>query len=250
MSRPRFRSRSRSPPQELPHSAYAERAPSPPHDPDAWRHVKPFYRRRPIRFIPAGSTPSTFSRAAPAQKSDGSDVARRYLELVGLSRSVTPAASGATTPATQDATSTTTTRTCETCGLEYTGTTSEHERTLAHQSSLPHSHPPHSLPRSSVGLKILQSSGWDPDAREGLGPAGEGPRYPIKAVEKHDRRGVGVEMGKAGTVEKVSREKLDAKKTRRLEGKRKKKREEIMRELTGDGRLELLLHEEGKMEGL
>jgi hypothetical protein len=95
-------------------------------------------------------------------------------------------------------------------------------------------------------LKILQSAGWDPDAREGLGPAGEGARYPVKAVEKHDRRGVGVEE-KAGEGKiKVSREKLDAKKTRRLEGKRKKRREEIMREMTGDGRLELLLGEQGK----
>lgn len=53
-----------------------------------------------------------------------------------------------------------------------------------------------------MGLAHLQSHGWDPDARLGLGPSGqEGIHVPIKAREKGDLLGVGAEVPDKDEVE-------------------------------------------------
>ncbi|KAI5849127.1 hypothetical protein BZA05DRAFT_402271 [Tricharina praecox] len=215
------------PPQELAHSTYYQNdlALVEPHDPDAWKRVKPYsagYRRHPVTFIPAGQTSSTFpSTSSPhTPSSSGADVAARYLRLVGITSSApTPAAA----PPPEN---------CASCNLPIaTG----HELTLAHQSSLEHSFPPHHH-RRGVGLKILEEKGWDPEERKGLGKQLQGDRYPVKAVEKKDRRGLGATAKKKPTagarVEKV-REKLHAKAVRKREGEGKERREKIMRELRG-----------------
>src|SRR5438045_5191515 len=51
-----------------------------------------------------------------------------------------------------------------------------HESLLAHQVCLSHSHPPSHLDRSRKGLQYLESYGWDPDSRKGLGREGQGIR--------------------------------------------------------------------------
>jgi hypothetical protein len=67
-----------------------------------------------------------------------------------------------------------------------------HAASLAHQVCLAHSHPPSHLDRTRMGLLHLRARGWDPDARQGLGPEGRGIAYPVKAVAKGDRLGVGM----------------------------------------------------------
>ena len=236
------------PPTELAHSTYyrndqlaadaAAAADERPHDPDAWRRIKPFpagARKRPIRFVPAGSTPSTFPERARPQ-SDGASVAANYLQLVGLAPRVCEPAAGSDT--------------CVDCGLPRGADAAVHERSTAHQASLAHSFPPHHLPRSNVGLKILQDAGWDPDARVGLGAAGQGTRYPVKAVAKKDRRGVGVRAGKHAEKLPVEKEKpLGVKAAQKKAEATRRRREGLMRELGGNIDLGALLGE-GQGTGL
>ena len=190
-----------------------------PHDPEAWRKVHPFNPRLhdPILFVPATASPST--SPPPPAESSGSAVAARYLSIVGLSPSTA-----------REETRRQRQQLCTTCNLPLTPA---HETTLAHQSRMPHSHPPHALPRSSVGLRILEASGWDPDARVGLGKAGtEGTRYPVKAVEKRDRIGVG-----GGRVRRVGGQgrgkKLGAREARRREEGGRRVRQRLRGELEG-----------------
>lgn len=103
-----------------------------------------------------------------------------------------------------------------------------HEASLSHQVCLAHSHPPSHIDRSRKGLGILSSMGWDPDMRVGLGAAGQGIRFPVKAKPKDDTMGIGVvlppesERRKRGMVEK-----LDAGKVRKLYEKDRRKGERL-----------------------
>jgi hypothetical protein len=99
-----------------------------------------------------------------------------------------------------------------------------------------------------VGLKILEASGWDPDARVGLGKVGmEGMRYPVRAVEKRDRVGVG-----GGRVRRVGGQergkKLGAREARRREEGGRRVRERLRGEL--EGRDWGVLMGEGKERGM
>ncbi|PHH70729.1 hypothetical protein CDD80_5769 [Ophiocordyceps camponoti-rufipedis] len=80
---------------------------------------------------------------------------------------------------------------CTICSLPITTSPSQHALSMAHQVSLPQAHPPSALDRSRMGLRTLQSQGWDPDARQGLGLHGDGVRFPLKPEVKRDNRGVG-----------------------------------------------------------
>ena len=101
-----------------------------------------------------------------------------------------------------------------------------HDLSLAHQVCVQHSYPPSHLDRTRQGLKYLSSYGWDPDARVGLGAAGEGIRAPIKAKVKNDTVGLGLKVpeGKktAGRVEI-----LDAGKVRKKDREDRKRREKL-----------------------
>ncbi len=98
-----------------------------------------------------------------------------------------------------------------------------HKASLAHQVCLQHSHPPSALDRQRKGLTYLSSYGWDPDARTGLGAAGEGRLYPIQPKVKQDRRGIGARIEQMEGEKKEAR--LDAGRVRRMEeeGRRKGK---------------------------
>jgi hypothetical protein len=72
----------------------------------------------------------------------------------------------------------------------------KHDASMAHQVRLPHSHPPSSINRSRMGLAVLSSRGWDPDARRGLGAEEQGITHPIRAKPKDDNLGVGLEVPK------------------------------------------------------
>ncbi|GAD98164.1 G-patch domain protein, putative [Paecilomyces variotii No. 5] len=136
-----------------------------------------------------------------------------------------------------------TTERCEVCYLPLVSAVSRtasssdgtkilpHEASLAHQLCLSHSHPPSHLDRTRHGLRYLESYGWDPDSRVGLGaPGREGIREPIKSRVKNDTVGLGVKIDpiKAkAAVKEAKVQKLNAKEVRKMEMEGKKKRERL-----------------------
>lgn len=109
---------------------------------------------------------------------------------------------------------------CSTCNRPITTSISQHETTLHHQLSLPHSHPPSSIDRTSRGLGYLSSYGWDPDARLGLGVAGSGRLHPVRATDRSDKDKLGLGATQKTVLKAIKEKKLDAVET-------KKKEEEI-----------------------
>ncbi|GAB7338655.1 hypothetical protein MBLNU457_5386t1 [Dothideomycetes sp. NU457] len=127
---------------------------------------------------------------------------------------------------------------CAVCRLPIAASQAHaHGSSIAHQVCLPHTYPPSSIDRQRKGLDYLQSYGWDPDQRVGLGTTGEGILHPIKAKEKRDRTGLGVETeneprpGKKKTEPKRKPvQRLDAGKIRKLDAEGRKK-DKQMRDL-------------------
>ncbi|KHN98969.1 D111/G-patch [Metarhizium album ARSEF 1941] len=125
---------------------------------------------------------------------------------------------------------------CPTCSLPITSWSKEHEASLAHQVSMPHSHPPSALDRSRMDLRALKSQGWDPDARRGLGLEGEGVRYPIKTKAKDDRLGIGaaeVPESQKQEPKEPLRRKLTSKEVKQAMAKEKQKKERLQAEFYG-----------------
>ncbi|OAQ68772.1 G-patch domain-containing protein [Pochonia chlamydosporia 170] len=126
--------------------------------------------------------------------------------------------------------------TCPICSLPITTSLKEHEASVAHQVSLPHSHPPSALDRSRMGLRALESQGWDPDARRGLGREGDGVRYPIKTKAKDDTLGIGAaelqEKQKQEPKEPPPR-KLTSKELKAAVAKEKQRAERLQAEIYG-----------------
>ncbi|KKA29939.1 hypothetical protein TD95_004801 [Thielaviopsis punctulata] len=115
----------------------------------------------------------------------------------------------------------------------------KHEASLAHQVSLAHSPPPSALDRSRMGLAYLESHGWDPDARQGLGAVGQGRQYPIKPVVKEDTQGIGFREDDASEKKKAKQgadqartkvKKMSAKDRKREELEQKRKAEKLHEE--------------------
>ncbi|PHH61091.1 hypothetical protein CDD81_802 [Ophiocordyceps australis] len=94
--------------------------------------------------------------------------------------------------------------TCAVCSVSVSASSSQraHESSLAHQVSLAHSHPPSAIDRSRMGLRTLQAQGWNPDARQGLGPHGQGLRFPVRATVKEDGLGIGAAAALAEAAQK------------------------------------------------
>ncbi|KAK3339402.1 hypothetical protein B0H65DRAFT_560608 [Neurospora tetraspora] len=227
-------------------------------------HLRPFgtglYKQQ-IKFVPAsdGNLDSTSSTAAKSNKPK-LDVADLYLNMVLANKDKqkakeNPPTATDTTTTPSDTTQTTTTppteqqppivppqqEICQICSLPYEPTPqgkAAHAASFAHQSRLPHSHPPSALDRSRMGLKHLTSHGWDPDARQGLGSAAQGIQFPIKGKKKDDHLGLGIEIPKNGLLPPPKKKKeklLDAKKVRKMVEQDKRRGERIQRELWGRG---------------
>ncbi|KAL4875969.1 hypothetical protein BJY04DRAFT_200659 [Aspergillus karnatakaensis] len=117
----------------------------------------------------------------------------------------------------------TSTSTCEICNLPLITSSSQsqsdkqHESSLAHQVCLTHSHPPSHLDRTRHGLRYLESYGWNPDSRLGLGATGrEGIRDPIKPKLKSDTVGLGAVLPPVKEKKKKEKvQKLNAKQVRK-----------------------------------
>lgn len=137
---------------------------------------------------------------------------------------------------------------CAVCSLPITTTLQQHEASLAHQVSLEHSHPPSALDRSRMGLRALESQGWDPDSRLGLGREGEGTRFPIKAMRKEDTLGIGATQPKQEVREKPRP--LTGKEMRALAERERRKGERLQAEIYGRVDVEQYLRGNGGEDGL
>ncbi|KAG6006994.1 hypothetical protein E4U21_006514 [Claviceps maximensis] len=124
---------------------------------------------------------------------------------------------------------------CAVCSLPITTSVKDHEASVVHQVKMPHAHPPSALDRSRMGLRALESLGWDPDARRGLGREGEGVRYPIKVKAKDDTLGVGAAMADRAKQEQPMppRRKLTSKELKAATMRDKQRAERLQAEIYG-----------------
>lgn len=208
-------------------------------------HKRPFgtglNSRKPIAFVPASdgdlSRTDDSTRARPSQ-----NIGDLYLSLV------LPDEAKGSTP--------TPVKVCEVCklplvvepvgegGVDTDGSSrskNHHESSLAHQVCLTHSHPPSALDRSRMGLNYLESYGWDPDARAGLGSAQQGIQFPLKPKLKEDTLGIGVVVPKDLPKKKEKPQKLDAGRVRKMAQEDKKRSERIQRQFYGNTDVEKYL---------
>lgn len=118
-------------------------------------------------------------------------------------------------------------RFCEVCSkpIASDDSTLPHHSSLVHQICMKHSHPPSSVDRGRKGLAVLQSYGWDPDQRRGLGAEGAGVLHPIKAKENATRVGLGATSWTPKIVTKPVR--LDAGKVRKAERDAQRRKDKL-----------------------
>jgi len=211
-------------------------------------HVRPFgsgLHRKQVAFVPAsgdGQLNSTDATVASGSRPH-QDVSDVYLGMV-LPEDVKrqPAAD----PSLRTAKGLTPTpELCEVCRLPLGSLAPEdisrtedgtvraatsHESSFAHQLCLPHSHPPSALDRSRMGLAYLETYGWDPDARKGLGAVQQGIQYPVKSKVKDDKLGIGMAVPK-NLPPKKKEQLLDAKKVRKMEAEENRRAARIRQQL-------------------
>jgi hypothetical protein len=123
-----------------------------------------------------------------------------------------------------------------------------HALSIAHQSALPHTMPPHAYDRTRHGLRYLESYGWDPDSRVGLGASGDGIRHPIKDNLKVDNLGVGAKIHKTNTTDrivKLDKKPLGAKDVRKKTLADKRKAEKLQQHFWGNSEVEKYLGSSG-----
>ncbi|KAL6238097.1 hypothetical protein BDW75DRAFT_237785 [Aspergillus navahoensis] len=211
--------------------------------------------RKRVPFV-RSSELSTLTSSAPATPAaTGASIANTYLSIVmpkaaasssTSTTAITPASHfpfATTEPAADTADGQshsappppTPNQTCEVCHLPLStsgiAADKPHESSLAHQVCLTHSYPPSHLDRTRHGLRYLESYGWDPDSRLGLGATGrEGIREPLKGKLKADTVGLGAVLPSPASVEKKKKgkvQKLNAKQVRKGHLDAKKKGEKL-----------------------
>ncbi|KAL4980546.1 hypothetical protein BDW66DRAFT_156677 [Aspergillus desertorum] len=213
--------------------------------------------RKRVPFVRSSELSALTSSAPATPAATGTNIANTYLSIV-MPKAAVPSSTSAFTTATapaSDSPSTTTepaadtadgrshstpppptpNQTCEVCHLPLSssGTAADrlHESSLAHQVCLTHSHPPSHLDRTRHGLRYLESYGWDPDSRSGLGaPGREGIREPLKGKLKADTVGLGAVLPSPSSVDKKEKnrvQKLNAKQVRKRHLDAKKKGEKL-----------------------
>jgi hypothetical protein len=184
-------------------------------------------KRQRVHFVPS----STRNEPAPASSSSALSASQRYLSIVLPKAPVDDTLPPADLPVAADLSI------CDMCKTEYHGDQATHCSTLVHQIALPHSHPPSALDRTRKGLSILQAYGWNPDDRLGLGAQREGILHPVKAKEKRDTVGLGLDLAhheepmlkkkKLNPAKTEPIQRLDAGKIRKLDIESKKKDERL-----------------------
>ena len=215
-------------------------------------------KRSRVRFVPSTSTEATVQSLPATPSESASD---RYLSIVfgnaaaaERSSSVPPNTSPIQKGCIDEDSSTGRSKeeessdTCDICGRQITSsdTAVAHESSIARQICLKHSYPPSHLDRRRQGLAVLESQGWDPDSRTGLGIEGQGILHPIKAKENPGKAGLGMKLKdlKAKSAEKPV--KLDAGKVRLMETDGKKRAAKLRSDLYRSEDMEKYLGAEGE----
>ncbi|CAG5132947.1 unnamed protein product [Candidula unifasciata] len=82
---------------------------------------------------------------------------------------------------------------CQICKREVSLSEKSHETSTVHLFNSGHKskQPSYLLPETNKGFDMLLKMGWQVD--KGLGPHGDGPKYPVKTVLKLDRKGLGID---------------------------------------------------------
>ncbi|EON61258.1 hypothetical protein W97_00471 [Coniosporium apollinis CBS 100218] len=204
-------------------------------------------KRKRVQFVPS-STPSATS--LPNTSINTTSLGDTYMSIV-LSKSPTPAADTPPPEPADPPTGPAITKTCDICKLPIgsDSKTVPHEASIAHQLCLEHSHPPSAIDRTRKGLSYLQAYGWDPDSRVGLGASGDGILAPIKAKEKRDTVGLGVETlstkEKKAFVAKDKVRKLHAGEVRKREEESRRKGQKLQQMFYMDDNVQKYLGELG-----
>ncbi|KAM0274740.1 hypothetical protein ACHAPA_000844 [Fusarium lateritium] len=186
-------------------------------------------KRTRVEFVPARDPDAGITTTTTPAKSTGTSIGDLYASIV-LKPEPEKKDGGSSTEEPAEAE-----QICPECKLPITSTSQLHEASFAHQVSLKHSHPPSALDRSRMGLRALQSQGWDPDAQQGLGREGEGMRYPIKVKLKEDTLGVGATIPKE-IQQKKKEEKpkqLNRRELKQLKAKERQRHERFMSAMYG-----------------
>ncbi|CAL1542801.1 unnamed protein product [Lymnaea stagnalis] len=85
---------------------------------------------------------------------------------------------------------------CSICNAEFSDQEKQsHQTSTIHLFNCKHKpkSPAYLIPENNKGFQMLLKTGWN--VTQGLGPNGEGPRYPVKTILKRDRIGLGGESG-------------------------------------------------------
>lgn len=91
-------------------------------------------------------------------------------------------------------------------------------------------------------MSILQSQGWDPDSRKGLGISEQGIQFPLKAKPKDNTLGIGVHVPKDFVPKKKEKtQTLDAKKVRKMVAEDRKRQEKLREQIFGNPDIEKYL---------
>ncbi|KAI1398890.1 hypothetical protein F4819DRAFT_467009 [Hypoxylon fuscum] len=203
-------------------------------------------KRKRVVFVPASSGNLNTTEESVSTKPSKS-VSDLYLSIVlPKEKEASQSTSG------EESQTVTTPQICELCQLPIEGSSDSdskprprerpHEASIAHQVCMTHSHPPSALDRSRMGLNVLQTQGWDPDSRKGLGVEQQGMQYPIKAKPKNDTLGIGVQVPKNLPVKKKEKvQTYDAKKVRKMAMEDKKRHERLRRQFYGNPDVERYL---------
>ncbi|KAI0014440.1 hypothetical protein F4779DRAFT_11093 [Xylariaceae sp. FL0662B] len=200
-------------------------------------------KRKRVVFVPASSENPSAAEEKPAAPSKS--ISDLYLDVV------LPKEAGQASVTETSDTVATSPQICQVCHLpldessKVTSTADSggrlHEASLAHQVCLEHSHPPSALDRSRMGLGVLQSQGWDPDSRKGLGAQEQGMQYPLKVKPKRDTLGIGVEIPKNLPTKKEKPQTYDAKKIRKMALQDKRRHEKLRQQLYSNSEVEKYL---------
>ena len=206
-------------------------------------HTPGFYtgprpRREPIVFVKGAGIDGTI---APVPSPTRRSVAESYRNLVLSNSPNVTAGSDTTTVSNLQANQALDIE--RSASAPPTITRSLQSASIASQLNFQYVKPPSNLDRSRKGFRYLEAQGWDPDKRAGLGVNEEGIAFPIKAVEKKDKAGVGVPQrtSSARNAEPPKVQKMNAKQARRFAQEEKRKHERLQRLFYQDDRIEKYL---------
>lgn len=195
--------------------------------------------KNPVAFVPAAPEVKPTS----SNTIDGQSVAQKYLAIMFPNGQPTPNLD--TYPL------------CGICGEPVKEADHRiHFLSAAHQAALPRAPIPSAIDRTRMGLKYMQSHGWDVDARMGLGARGEGMLFPLVPKEKRDKLGLGIDkkaeerrrkLVSGASVAGKGEIRLDAGKIQKLAKVEKKKHENLQRMFYGNDEVEKYL---GGLDGL